>query len=521
MTNAVREPAHLPPGPYKETIMIISIFRALFLILVTISAINAQTSAFSYQGRLTDGANPANGNFQMQFKLFDALSGGAQQGSTLNDVSVAVADGVFSVKIDFGSAVFAGANRWIEVAVRRNSAESYVLLTPREQITSSPYSLRTLSAAVSDDSQKLGGFAAADYVRNSTVSGSFIQNTTVPQNANFNITGNGMIAGRLGIQSALDPNYLLSMSGGARVFSGSAAHYVAETVGGTNTWARFYMRSPARSWFIGTSQNFNGDQFYLWDENANLIRMSVTTGGLFGLNSTNPQAGLDIRGTGQQVQQRITDNTTNNTLVLQAGTGANMKITGYNYGTGTGVPLYLGVDGANTIMNTGGGNVGIGVPNPAAKLHVAGTTRTGVLQITSGSDLAENFEIERAETVKPGMLVAIDPANAGKLVIASGAYNTRVVGIISGANGLAAGMLLPDPKNAAGALPVALSGRAWVYADATKGPIHPGDMLTTSDIPGYAMHAKNSRRAAGAVIGKAMTELRSGTGLVLVFVTLQ
>lgn len=501
--------------------MLLTIVRTAIMLLVSASAVVAQTSAFKYQGSLTDGGNPANGSFQMQFKLFDAVSGGAQQGSTLNDVAVTATNGSFSVILDFGSTVFAGANRWIEVAVRRNSGESYVLLTPREQITSSPYSLRTVSAALSDDSQKLGGFAAADYVRNSTVSGTFIQNTTVAQAANFNITGNGMIAGRLGIQSVLDPNFTLSMSGGARVFSDSAAHYVAETVGGTNSWARFYMRSPARSWFIGTSQAFNGNQFYLADETAGQIRMSITTAGLFGLNSTNPQAGLDIRGTGSQVQQRITDNANGNSLVLQAGAGANMKVTGYNYGNNQPVPLYLSVDGAHTVLNSGGGNVGIGTTNPTAKLDVAGTTKTGVLQITGGSDLAENFEIENAETVKPGMLVAIDPDYAGKLVVATGAYNTRVVGIVSGANGLAAGMLLPDPKNAAGALPVALSGRAWVYADATKGPIQPGDMLTTSNVPGYAMHAKNSRRAAGAVIGKAMTELRSGTGLVLVFVTLQ
>jgi hypothetical protein len=272
---------------------------------------------------------------------------------------------------------------------------------------------------------------------------------------------------------------------------------------------------------MGTSRNFNGDQLYIADENAGQTRMVISTGGLVGIGTTNPQAGLELRGTAQLSQQRITDDTSGNSLVMQAGSGTNMKLTGYHYGSATAVPLYISVDGANTVLNSGGGNVGIGVINPAAKLHVAGTTRTGVLQITGGSDLAENFEIEDPETVKPGMLVAIDPDNAGKLNIARGAYNRRVVGVLSGANGLAAGMLLPDPNDTEGALPVALSGRAWVYADASKHAIRPGDMLTTSELPGYAMRTANSRRAAGAVIGKAMTELKSGTGLVLVFVTLQ
>lgn len=166
------------------------------------------------------------------------------------------------------------------------------------------------------------------------------------------------------------------------------------------------------------------------------------------------------------------------------------------------------MDGANTVPNSGGGNVGIGMTNPSQKLDIAGTTRTGILQITGGSDLAENFEMLDA-AVKPGMVVAIDPMNIGKLVLAHGAYNRRVAGIISGANNLAAGMLLPDLKDAKNSLPVALSGCVWVYTDATKNPIKPGDLLTTSAMPGYAMKAVNYRRAQGAIIGKAMSELKA------------
>ena len=179
----------------------------------------------------------------------------------------------------------------------------------------------------------------------------------------------------------------------------------------------------------------------------------------------------------------------------------------------------VGPPGNGIAINTAG-NVGIGTTNPIAALHVVGTTRSSVVEITGGSDLAEKFEF--SEEVKPGMVVAIDAKNAGKLQLARGAYNRRVAGIISGANNLSAGMTLPDVKIGANGMPVALSGRVWVYADATKHAIAPGDMLTTAGtLPGYAKKATSHKRAQGAIIGKAMTELKSGSGLVLVLVTLQ
>ena len=77
----------------------------------------------------------------------------------------------------------------------------------------------------------------------------------------------------------------------------------------------------------------------LVDETAGATRFVISTAGFLGINNTNPQAGLDMRGTGLQTQERITDNTSVNSLVLQAGAGSNMKVTGYNYGTSTAVPL--------------------------------------------------------------------------------------------------------------------------------------------------------------------------------------
>ena len=68
---------------------------------------------------------------------------------------------------------------------------------------------------------------------------------------------------------------------------------------------------------------------------------------------------------------------------------------------------------------------------------------------------------------------------------------------------------------------VALSGRVYVKANTSAGPIAPGDLLTTSEIPGEAMKAADHQRAQGSILGKAMTPLDEGTGMVLVLVTLQ
>lgn len=349
-----------------------SLFVVLIAMLALASAADSQTTTFTYQGNLTDGGNPANGSFQMQFKLFDALSGGTQIGSTITNLPVTVSAGAFTARLDFGAPALTGANRWLEIAVRRNAGESYVTLSPREQIASSPYAVRTLSAAMADDSQKLGGVNASEYVTTANGNTQFIRNSSSPQTATFNITGNGLFGGQVGVNTPINPNFHLDVQGGVRSFSPASSHFVAETTGGTNSWARFYMRSPERSWFMGTSRAFNGNQLYIADETAGQIRMAIATNGFVGINTSNPQAGLEVSGTGALSQQRITDTASGNSLVLQSGTGINTKVTGYNYGTGTGVPLYLSVDGANTIINPAGGNVGIGVLAPTAKLTVGG-----------------------------------------------------------------------------------------------------------------------------------------------------
>ena len=149
----------------------------------------------------------------------------------------------------------------------------------------------------------------------------------------------------------------------------------------------------------------------------------------------------------------------------------------------------------------------------------------GALRITGGSDLSEPFDITASingEKPLPGMVMSIDAEKAGNLVISTSAYDRKVAGIISGAGGINPGMVMGQEGTIAdGANPVALSGRVYCLADAGFGAIQPGDMLTSSDTSGHAMRVNDFAKAQGAVIGKAMTKLETGKGLVLVLVSLQ
>jgi hypothetical protein len=100
-------------------------------------------------------------------------------------------------------------------------------------------------------------------------------------------------------------------------------------------------------------------------------------------------------------------------------------------------------------------------------------------------------------------------------------YDRKVAGVVSGAGGLRPGIVLDRQPGVGSRCPLALVGKVFCNADASYEPIGLGDMLTTSSTPGHAMKATDPVRAFGAVLGKALGELRSGRGLVPVLVALQ
>jgi hypothetical protein len=102
-------------------------------------------TAFTYQGRLALSGNPASGNYDFRFILYDAEYGGNQVGNLLELFNIIVTDGYFTVKLDFG-AVFNGNTRWLEVAVKATGGGTYTILSPRQELTAAPYALYSRSA---------------------------------------------------------------------------------------------------------------------------------------------------------------------------------------------------------------------------------------------------------------------------------------------------------------------------------------------------------------------------------------
>nr|HMT20976.1 hypothetical protein [Promineifilum sp.] len=99
-------------------------------------------TGFTYQGNLSDGSAAADGLYDFEFKLYDASAAGTQVGSTATTGDVAVNDGLFSVKIDFGVGAFGGGARWLQIGVRPgNSGGAYTALTPRQELSPAPYAL--------------------------------------------------------------------------------------------------------------------------------------------------------------------------------------------------------------------------------------------------------------------------------------------------------------------------------------------------------------------------------------------
>lgn len=400
---------------------------AVLLLLSTPPALAAGIgTAFTYQGRLDRDGIVASGLYDFTFALFDNASGGAQQGGTLVTNGVQVADGAFTVTLDFG-AVFQGASRWLAIAVRPNGTGAWTWLAPRQPLTPAPYAIYAPNAG---SAALLGGQGAAAFApaagspayvakAGDTMTGALTVDRTVTAGG-LALQGDAALNDHvLHLRSAADANHGLGWCGPGHPFA-------------------------ART-------DIDGPVIYGWNSGA-----------------------LGTTVSGEKV-------------VLQWNQWGWVGITG-----------------------------GLQTPD----VQVSGTTRTGVLQITGGADIAEPFAVS-GESIPQGAVVVIDEDNPGRLRLSAQAYDTRVAGVVSGANGIRPGLTLSQQGAIEGGHNVALSGRVYVQADASNACIKPGDLLTTSDVPGHAMKALDPARAQGAILGKAMSELKEGRGMVLVLVSLQ
>jgi hypothetical protein len=293
----------------------------------------------------------------------------------------------------------------------------------------------------------------------------------------------------------------------------------------------------------------------LWNgSQVNTVQISSTgnsyfTGGNLGVGITGPTAPLHVRA-GQAIARLETTGAANGSVLeLQNDFASPFFLGAINFLDNVGhVPLQIGgFENGDMAFRAGGTErvriTSIGVlqmPRSSDGLVTvslnaddgtgSGLITTSVLQITGGADLSEQFDVGEAAdsqlassgSIQPGMVVCIDPENPGRLVLSTKPYDRTVAGIVSGSGGIRPGMLMGHQGTLAdGKHPVALTGRVYCLADASNLSIEPGDLLTTSDTPGHAMKVNNPTYAQGAILGKAMSKLEKGKGLVLVLVTLQ
>lgn len=208
-------------------------------------SVSAQNTAFTYQGKLSVAAGQlGNGVYQMHFRLFETEAGGNSVAPVRN-ATVTVADGFFTVNLDFGAAPFQnGAPKYLEISIGN------VTLSPRQRIGSLPSAIRAdgltdacnpcvtngqivsldgskISGAVPNatnaaNAAQLGGVAANNYAQaNSTA---FVRNQNGQQTASFNITGTGKAnLFDAAAHFSIGGNRVLSAGGASNVFAGIGA----------------------------------------------------------------------------------------------------------------------------------------------------------------------------------------------------------------------------------------------------------------------------------------------------------
>ncbi|MCH8126651.1 choice-of-anchor B family protein [candidate division KSB1 bacterium] len=148
--------------------------------------------------------------------------------------------------------------------------------------------------------------------------------------------------------------------------------------------------------------------------------------------------------------------------------------------------------------------------------------------IPSGADLAERINV--SEPVEAGDIVELDPTVPGYYRKARG-NSQLIAGIITTDPGFILGNNPVEMDAASASVEVktskikissrpmlVLMGRVPVKATTENGQIHPGDLLTISNKPGFAMRCAEAKECEGVIIGKALEGLESGEGLILVLV---
>ena len=486
----------------------------------------------NYQGQLTDNAgNPLNGTYDMDFQLWDAPTGGSQVGYTMTTNNVTVANGLFSVELLVNTSHFNGQGLWLQVIVEGET------LSPRQEILPVPYalSLRPGANIIGDESWSgpvlyvnYKGIGYGGIGRGMVVEAS---NTGDVQNCGgYFASAGGLGTGVYG--KATNTGEFAINYGGFFYASGGRGRGVfgqAEGVSGIGVEGCASNDGPGTNY---------GGHFTASGEHGIGVygKAESTLGGRGGYFES-----VGTAGTGMYAKASNTAGDAENRGVWgDSFGGQGSGVYGFASGEfGKGVYGWAIGDSGQAIRGEADGEYGQGGVFVAYGTHGKGIYAEGyeyaadlvgnviirsyssgnpVVELGEGLDYAEGFDVSNGDGVVPGTVLIIDPDNPGKLTVSCQPYDTKVAGIVAGANEMGSGVRLGGQFD----YDVALAGRVYCNVDAMEAGVEPGDLLTTSAIPGYAMKVTDYDRAQGAILGKAMERLEKGSkGQILVLVTLQ
>lgn len=204
----------------KKLFSPLAFVAALAALLISTQPAPAQSAtAFTYQGQLQSNGSPANGNYDIAFQLFNALTNGSAVGPSLTNSATGVSNGLFTVTLDFGPGIFTGSNYWLDIGVRPTGASNaFAELTPRQFLASTPQSVYALNSGTAANAASASNFSGAITGDVSGTQGATVVSSVGGQTATS--IASGVIAAN-GATSSNIPNTIVARDGTGSFSAGS------------------------------------------------------------------------------------------------------------------------------------------------------------------------------------------------------------------------------------------------------------------------------------------------------------